>query len=271
MTMQFVALALALVASGGLVGFLAGIFGVGGGTVVVPVLYGLFLWLDVPEEVRMPLCAGTSLALIIPTSLASFTTHRKAASIDLMLLKSWIAPIVLGVIGGAIAARYAPASLFKIVFVSIALATAARLLLRDRLPQLGYDVPSRLVAPYGVIIGASASLIGIGGGLVSNMVMTLHGRTIHQAVATSSGVGVLVSLPGTIGFMASGWDKSGLPPFSIGFVSIAAVLLLMPTSFLAAKIGASLAHTVSKHRLELAFVCYLVLVSMQFCFSLVSA
>jgi uncharacterized protein len=270
MTMQFVALALALLASGGMVGFLAGVFGVGGGTVVVPVLYGVFLWLGVPEEVRMPLCAGTSLALIIPTSLASFTTHRKEASIDLVLLKRWMAPIVIGVVGGAIAARYAPASLFKIVFVSIALATAARLLLRNRLPQLGREVPQRFIAPYGVIIGASASLIGIGGGLLSNLVMTLHGRPIHQAVATSSGVGVLVSLPGAIGYMAAGWDKSGLPPFSIGFVSIAAVLLLIPTSFFTAKIGASLAHTMSKHRLEFAFACYLILVSMQFCFSLVS-
>jgi len=271
MTMQFVVLGLALLASGGLVGFLAGIFGVGGGTVIVPVLYGVFLWIGVPEELRMPLCAGTSLALIIPTSLASFTTHRKAASIDLILLKSWIMPIVIGVIGGAIAARYAPACAFKIAFVSIALTTAARLLLRDRLPQLGYDVPRRFIAPYGVIIGASASLIGIGGGLVANIVMTMHGRTIHQAVATSSGVGVLVSLPGTLGYMAAGWDKGGLPPFSIGFVSIAAVLLLMPTSFFAAKIGARLAHTVSKGRLEAAFSGYLILVSTQFCVSLISA
>src|SRR3954466_6455417 len=114
MTMEIVVLALTLLASGGFVGFLAGIFGVGGGRVVVPVLYGVFLWLGVPEDVRMPLCAGTSLALIIPTSLASFTTHRKAAAIDLTLLKRWIVPIVLGVFGGAIAARYAPASLFKI-------------------------------------------------------------------------------------------------------------------------------------------------------------
>jgi uncharacterized membrane protein YfcA len=269
MTPQFVALGIALLASGGVVGLLAGLFGVGGGTVVVPVLYGVFLWLGVPEDVRMPLCAGTSLALIIPTSLASFTTHRKAAAIDLTLLKRWIVPIVLGVFGGAIAARYAPASLFKIVFISIALATATRLMLRDRAPQLGYDVPKGFIAPYGVIIGASASLIGIGGGLLANMVMTIHGRSIHQAVATSSGVGVLVSLPGTIGFMASGWDKGGLPPFSVGFVSIAAVLLLMPTSFVAARIGARLAHTLSKHQLELAFACYLILVSMHFCISLI--
>ena len=131
--------------------------------------------------------------------------------------------------------------------------------------------PSPFVAPYGLIIGASASLIGIGGGLLSNMVMTMHGRAIHQAVATSSGVGVMVSLPGALGYMASGWDKTGLPPYSLGFVSIAAVLLLMPASLITARIGARVAHSVSKHRLELAFAVYLILVSVQFSASLVVA
>ena len=268
---QFVVLAVALLAAGTLVGFLAGMFGVGGGTVVVPILYEVFVWLSVPEDLRMPLCAGTSLAIIIPTSIASFTTHRKAASIDLALLKKWILPVVAGVVAGAVAARYAPAFLFKLVFVLIALATAARLIFPNRLPRLGDEVPKRFVAPYGLIIGASAALIGIGGGLLSNMVMTLHGRAIHQAVATSSGVGVMVSLPGAIGYMAAGWDKVGLPPFSIGFVSVAAVLLLMPASLATAKIGARVAHSVSKHRLELAFASYLILVSLQFCFSLAAA
>ena len=266
---QLVVLAIALLAAGALVGFLAGLFGVGGGTVVVPILYQVFVWFSVPDDIRMPLCAGTSLALIIPTSIASFTTHRRAASIDVALLKKWIVPVVAGVLFGAAAARYAPAFLFKLTFVVIALATAARLIFPERLPRFGHDLPKRFVAPYGLIIGASASLIGIGGGLLSNMVMSLHGRAIHQAVATSSGVGVMVSLPGAVGYMAAGWDKVGLPPFSIGFISIAAVLLLMPASLITARIGARLAHSVSKHRLELAFAVYLILVSLQFCASLV--
>ena len=268
---QFVLLAVMLLAAGALVGFLAGVFGVGGGTVVVPILYEVFVWLSVPEDLRMPLCAGTSLAIIIPTSIASFSTHRKATSIDVALLKKWIVPVIAGVAAGALAARYAPASVFKAVFIVIALATAVRLLFPDRLPRLGNDVPRLFVAPYGVVIGASAALIGIGGGLLSNMLMTLHGRAIHQAVATSSGVGVMVSLPGALGYMAAGWDKTGLPPFSLGFVSFAAVLLLMPASLLTAKIGARVAHSVSKHRLELAFASYLILVSLHFCYSLAVA
>src|SRR5262245_34212869 len=105
MTTDLVMLAIALLAAGALVGLLAGLFGVGGGTVVVPVLYEMFAWLGVPDEVRMPLCAGTSLALIIPTSIASFTTHRQATSIDLGLLRSWLMPVVGGVIAGTLLAR----------------------------------------------------------------------------------------------------------------------------------------------------------------------
>jgi uncharacterized membrane protein YfcA len=240
---QLLVLAIALLAAGAVVGFLAGVFGVGGGTVVVPILYQVFVWFSVPDDIRMPLCAGTSLALIIPTSIASFRTHRRATAIDIGLLRKWILPVVAGVLAGTILARYAPAALFKLVFVMVALATAARLIFPNWLPKLGDGVLKRFVAPYGLIIGASASLIGIGGGLLSNMVMTLHGRAIHQAVATSSGVGVMVSLPGTIGYMAVGWDKTGLPPYSIGFVSIAAVLLLMPASLLTAKLGALVAHS----------------------------
>ena len=110
-------LALALIAAGAMVGFLAGLFGVGGGTVVVPILYEVFLALGVPDELRMPLCAGTSLALIIPTSIASFSTHRRAQAVDLALLKVWSVPIIAGAVGGTIAARYAPAAMFKIVFI----------------------------------------------------------------------------------------------------------------------------------------------------------
>jgi uncharacterized membrane protein YfcA len=261
-------LALILGAAGGLAGFLAGVFGVGGGTVVVPVLYEVFVMFGVPDDLRMPLCAGTSLALIIPTSIASFTSHRKSEAVNFDLLRLWSVPIIVGVIAGTMAARYAPAAVFKTAFVLIALLTALRLIFRDRMPTRGQDVPRRLRLPYGLTIGLSASLIGIGGGILSNMIMTFHGRAIHESVATSAGVGVMVSIPGAVGYMAAGWDRMGLPPFSVGFVSIAAVLALMPTSFLAAKLGARVAHHVSKRRLELCFATYLIMVCGQFGLSL---
>jgi uncharacterized membrane protein YfcA len=268
---SLILLALMLAAAGALSGFLAGVFGVGGGTVVVPVLYEVFIMLGVPEELRMPLCAGTSLALIIPTSIASFTSHRKTNAVNLDLLRLWSVPIIAGVIGGTVLARYAPPAVFKTAFMLIALLTAARLIFRDRLPTLGQDVPRRLRVLYGLSIGLSASLIGIGGGILSNMIMTFHGRAIHESVATSAGVGVMVSIPGALGYMAAGWDRMGLPPFSAGFVSIAAVLALMPTSFLTARLGARAAHHVSRRRLELCFASYLIVVGGQFGLSLVLA
>ena len=261
---DLILLALILIAAGGLSDFLAGVFGVGGGTVVVPFLYEVIVMLGVPDELRMPLCAGTSLALIIPTSIASFTSHRKTDSVNFGLLRLWSIPIITGVIGGTVLARYAPAAVFKTVFVLVALLTAVRLIFRDRFPTLGQDVPRRLRLPYGLTIGLSAALIGIGGGILSNMIMTFHGRAIHESVATSAGVGVMVSIPGAVGYMVAGWDRMGLPPFSIGFVSIAAVLALMPTSFLAATLGARVAHHMPKRRLELCFATYLLMVCGQF-------
>src|SRR5215813_10181548 len=141
---DLILLALVLVAAGSLSGFLAGVFGVGGGTVVVPVLYEVFALLGVPDELRMPLCAGTSLALIIPTSIASFTSHRKTNAVNVDLLRLWCIPIIAGVIGGTVLARHAPAAVFKTAFVLVALLTAVRLIFRDRLPTRGHDVPRRL-------------------------------------------------------------------------------------------------------------------------------
>lgn len=266
---SLVVLALTLAAAGAVAGFLAGLFGVGGGTIVVPVLYEVFAIFDVPDELLMPLCAGTSLALIVPTSIASFSNHCKTNAVDISLLRTWSIPIIASVIGGTALARYAPAATFKIVFILIALITAFRLIFRDRIPTFGRDVPARLRLLYGLSIGLSASLVGIGGGLLSNMIMTIHGRAIHESVATSAGVGVMVSIPGALGYMAAGWDRIGLPPFSIGFVSVAAVLALMPVSFLTAKLGATITHHVARHRLEVCFAIYLIVVSGQFGVSLV--
>ena len=116
-----------------------------------------------------------------------------------VFLRLWSVPIIAGVLGGTVLARYAPAAAFKAAFVFIALLTAVRLIFRDRWPTLGEDVPRHLRLPYGLTIGLSASLIGIGGGILSNMIMTFHGRTIHKLIATSAGVGVMVSIPGALG------------------------------------------------------------------------
>jgi uncharacterized membrane protein YfcA len=265
---NLLALGVALLIAGAIVGFLAGLFGIGGGTVIVPVLYEAFGWFAVPDDVRMPLCIGTSLAVIVPTSMSAFAAHRKRGAVDIQILQTWLIPMIVGVLVGIATARFASPTVFKLAFVLIALMTAARLIWGHLLPRLGSDLPGRVqMAGYGVAIGASSSLVGIGGGLVGNMLMTLHGRSIQRAIATSSGIGIIVAIPGTVGYIVAGWGRSGLPPLSFGFVSLIGLLLLMPASLVTAKAGAALAHRLPKLLLERAFAAYLILVSIRFIIS----
>ncbi len=263
-------LAVSLVLAGAVTGLLAGVFGVGGGAVIVPVLYEVFRVIGVPEEVRMPLSVGTSLAVIIPTSIRSFNAHRAKGLVDLSILKVWAVPVVLGVMVGSYIARYAPADLFKIVFVVVATISAIRLLFAADRWKFGEDMPGKpLMVAYGSVIGVLSALMGIGGGQLSSLFMTFYGRPIHQAVATSSGLGVLISIPGALGFIYVGWPKMDiLPPLSLGYVSLIGMILFIPTSIWTAPIGASLAHKLSKRRLEVAFGLFLLFVAARFIWSL---
>ncbi len=239
-------LALLLVAVGALSGFLAGVFGIGGGAILVPVFYECFRIAGVPLEVRMPLCIGTSLAIIIPTSIRSWRAHHLRGAVDAEILKVWWLPVLLGVIAGSVTARYAPERLFKIVFVAVAWSAAARLLLTRATWKFGDDLPKGpLMKVYGFCVGILSTLMGIGGGLFSNLLMTFYGRPIHQAVATSSALAVLISIPGALGYVYAGWpaaarypDVAALQlPFALGYVSLIGAVLVMPTSLLTAPLG----------------------------------
>lgn len=264
-------LAVSLIAAGAVTGLLAGLFGVGGGAVIVPVLYEVFRVIGVPEEVRMPLVVGTSLAVIIPTSIRSYRAHLAKGLVDTSIIKIWAVPVVLGVIGGSLIARYAPPDVFKAVFVAVAFASAMRLLFASDRWKLGDDMPGPfLMRIYGLIIGVLSALMGIGGGQLSSLFMTFYGRPIHQAVATSSGLGVLISIPGALGYIYAGWPKMDiLPPLSLGYVSLIGFLLFIPTSIWTAPIGARLAHRLSKRRLEVAFGIFLLVVCARFFWSLI--
>jgi len=264
-------LAVSLIAAGAVTGLLAGLFGVGGGAVIVPVLYEVFRVIGVPEEVRMPLVVGTSLAVIIPTSIRSYRAHLAKGLVDTSIIKIWAVPVVLGVLGGSFIARYAPPDVFKAVFVAVAFASAMRLLFASDRWKLGDDMPGPfLMRIYGLIIGVLSSLMGIGGGQLSSLFMTFYGRPIHQAVATSSGLGILISIPGALGYIYAGWPKMDLlPPLSLGYVSFIGFLLFIPTSIWMAPIGARLAHRLSKRRLEVAFGIFLLVVCARFFWSLI--
>jgi uncharacterized protein len=270
MPAELLPLIIILLLAGVASGLLAGLFGVGGGAVLVPVLYQLFGFLGIDEGVRMHLSVGTSLAIIIPTSIQSYRKHYAKGAVDVPTLKLWAVPVVLGVIAGSALAAFAPAALLKIVFIVVAGATAIKLLagrddwiIAEKFPGSG------VMRIYGAATGFLSSLMGIGGGMIGNLVQTFHAVPIHRAVATSAGLGVLISIPGAIGYMIGGWpQRASLPLGSLGYVSLIGFVIVAPVATLAAPFGVKLAHGLSKRRLEVALGVFLIAVSLRFALAL---
>jgi len=172
---------------------------------------------------------------------------------------------LLGVAIGATIARFAPPVVFQAVFVAVASLNAVKLLTGGRGWNLGQGLPGRFgMRLGGGIIGLTSSIMGIGGGALSNLFLTLCRVPIHRAVATSAEVGVLIAIPGTVGFVLADLGQSNLPPGSLGFVSLVAFALTIPTSLLTTKLGVALAHRLSRRALEIAFGSFLLLVVARF-------
>lgn len=269
LTGEVLALVLALLASGVLAGFLAGLFGIGGGAVLVPVLYQFLTVLQIDDSVRMHVAVATSLGIIVPTSIRSFLAHKKRGAVDLELLRSWLLPVPLGVAGASVVAAYVSGDGLKGIFAVLALLFGLRMLLNRSDWTLGNDIPGFPVRPLcGALIGFFSTLMGIGGGVMNNTFMTLYGRSIHQAVATSSGTGLLISVPGTVGLVWAGWGAEHLPPFSAGYVNLLGVALIIPVTTLAAPFGVRVAHALPKRTMEVFFGAFLLIVSARFFLSL---
>ena len=261
--------ALALLVAGLIAGGIGGLFGVGGGAVLVPVLYQFFIFLEVDEAVRMQLAVGTSLGIIVPTSLRSFQSHLKHEAVDIPYLRKISIWVIAGVIGGSLVATIVSGAQLRALFAVLAMLMALKMAFgRSDLQIWEKFPPTPLFQGLGTGIGFFSVLMGIGGGVFNNVLMTLFGRSIHVAVATSSGMGVLISLPGVLGFVLAGLGSSGLPVFSLGFVNLLGVLIVIPASILAAPYGARLAHKLSKNMLQKSFALFLMLVSARFFYSL---
>jgi len=268
---ELVWLAVAVMAAGVVTGVLAGLFGIGGGAVIVPVLFEVFRLLGVPEEVRMQLCVGTSLAIIVPTTVRSYRAHRAKGLVLSAVMRSWAVPAVIGVAAGSAAAAFAPAQVFKLAFVVIASVIAAKLLVGRESWVLGRSLPGpAAMTGYGFLVGLASSLMGISGGSLATMVMTLYGVPIHNAVATSAGLGVPITIAGTLGYVIAGLPhRAQLPPLSIGFISVIGVALIAPISSWIAPVGARLAHALPRRGLEIGFGLFLIAASLRFLMDLI--
>ena len=252
-------------------GILAGLFGIGGGGIIVPILFEVFRALGVPEDVRMQLCVGTSIVIIVPTNVRSFLAHRAKGAVMMDVVRVWAVPAVLGVALGAAIAAFAPGTVLKLAFVVIASTISTKLLFGGDTWRLGAQLPGRGgMMGYGFLVGLASSLMGISGGSLSNMILTLYGTPIHRAVATSAGLGVPITIAGAIGYMLAGLPhQAEMPPLSIGFVSFIGVAVMAPISSFIAPYGARLAHVLPSRSLEIAFGIFLMLVSLRFVVSLV--
>ena len=264
-------LAAVIIAGGVMAGILAGLFGIGGGAVVVPVLYEVFRILGVPDQVHMQLCIGTSLAIMVPTNIRSYRTHRATGAVLSGVVREWTPMAIVGIAIGAAVAMVAPSAVFKIAFIVIAGIIGSKLLFAQDRWRLGDDLPKHpLSRLYGLAVGLMAALTGVSGGSLFTMVLTLYGKPIHQAVATSAGIVVPITIAGTLGYILAGLPHQALlPPLSVGFVSLIGLALMAPVSSVTASYGARLAHALSRRTLEIAFGLFLLAASLRFLASLI--
>jgi uncharacterized membrane protein YfcA len=258
---HWLAMALALLGTGAFGGLLAGLLGVGGGIVIVPALDYVFGLIGVDAAVRMHVAVATSLATIIPTAISSSRAHARRGAVDRELAIAWAVPIMLGAALGALLAARARSSMLTAVFGVVAFAVAVKMMLPFDDWRLGARVPRGWrSASLPAAIGLVSSLMGIGGGTVSVPVMTLYGEPIHKAVGTAALFGLLISVPGTLGFLAAA-SHAGPPWGTVGLVNVPGVLLIAPMTMLLAPAGVRLAHALSRRTLSVVFGIFLGLVA----------
>jgi uncharacterized membrane protein YfcA len=246
--------ALGLVIAGIVGGLVAGMLGVGGGIVIVPVLYHVLDLMGVDPGVRMHIAVGTSLATIIPTSFSSTRSHNAKGAVDWELLKRWVMPMVVGVLIGSAISGYAKGQALALFFACVALPVAAQLAFFPETRRLADHLPTGiggLLLPAG--IGGVSTMMGIGGGTVGVPAMTLCSVPIHRAVGTAAAFGAIISIPGTIGSIIGGWHAAGLPPYSLGYVNLLGFVLIAPASYFMAPFGAQIAHMTDRTRLRMLF------------------
>jgi uncharacterized protein len=259
----------ALAVAGMAAGFLSGLFGIGGGSVLVPVLYAAMGAAGVPEDIRMQVTLGTSFAVIGPTGLRSFLAQRARNAVDMAALKRLAPAVLLGVIVGVALASISSSETLRWVWVIAAIVMSLKLALGRDDWRLGDQLPStRALESAAFAIGVLSALMSIGGGLFMVSLLMLFGYPVLAAVATSSGFGPLIAVTGGLGYIWAGWGAAGLPPGSLGYVNIPAALVMLPTSLAFAPLGVRAAHGLPKRALELAFAAFLALVAIKFLWSL---
>lgn len=251
---QYILLAL----TGAFAGTLGGLFGIGGGVVIVPVLYLVFTQGGADPEIAMKTAVGTSLATIIVTSARSLRAHHKRGAVDFGVLKTWGPFIALGALIGAGLARVISGDVLLAFFAIGIFGIAIQRLRGQRGVQKIITMSPLTQRGLATGTGLVSSLMGIGGGVIGVILLTAQGKTIHQAVATAAGFGMAIAIPGSLGFMAAGWGQPVLSG-ALGFVHLPGFLAVALGTLVFAPVGAGLAHKLSAERLSKVFGVYLLI------------
>ncbi len=255
---------LGLMATGVASGIAAGLLGIGGGAIIVPALSNALLLMGYDADVVQHVAVGTSLAIIIPTGIVSARAHQKRGALDGRALRLWVPFIVLGTFVGGLMAGLFSGDVLRIVFAAMAFLIAANIVFGLQTKAMGHlngsSLTHRLSA---LVVGYISSLMGIGGGSLTVPTLVAFGATMHAAVGTSAAIGVAIAISGTLGFIISGWGASGLPPLSLGYINLVALVLVAVLAAVFAPLGAALAHRLDQKTLKYVFAAFLVLVGLN--------
>lgn len=253
-----------LMVTGVVSGIAAGLLGIGGGAIIVPALSNALLLLGYDADVVQHVAVGTSLAIIIPTGIMSALAHHKRGALDLNVLRLWVPFIVTGTFIGGLMAGLFSGDVLRIVFAIMAFVIAANIIFAFQTKLMGHLHGSSLTHRISAfVVGYISSLMGIGGGSLTVPTLVAFGATMHAAVGTSAAVGVAIAISGTLGFIISGWGAGGLPPLSLGYINLVALVLVAVLAALFAPLGAALAHRLDQKTLKYVFAAFLIVVGLN--------
>ncbi len=247
------------------VGFVAGLFGIGGGLITVPFLYYIFGSLDIDPHYIMHLAVGTSFAIIIPTSIVSVLTHHKFNAVDFEIVKKYGLFVILGVIVGTIfAASLKTKSLVLFFSIVILLLGIYLILIKEKDQNVVVNMKLYLKFILGLIVGFISAVMGIGGAVMNVPILKYFGYSINKAIGSAAAIGFLIAIFGAIGFLISGKYLQSNLPLSIGFLNVPAFLIFIPITTFMARIGAKTVHRIDKNKITKFFGFFLLVVSVKF-------
>ena len=258
-----------LLVTGVVAGLIAGLFGVGGGIVIVPILFWIFTSLNFPNEILMHMAIGSSLATIIPTSIASSRAHYRRGSIDINVIKKWGFGMFVGALLGGFSGKFFSANELKYVFAFVACVVALNMFIKKPLKFSNKLPISKIVNTFtSLIIGFVSSLMGVGAGTIGVPSLVSLSIPIHRAIGTAAALGLFISIPATIGLAFSGFNVPNRPPLSIGYVNLIAFFIMFPLTVFFAPIGVKIAHLINQRMLKIIFGIFLIITSTKMLISI---